>query len=156
MSRPEIELGAGYLMKRVQQGLRRRCDAALKPTGLSMAQYAALRALHDHPDASAAELARLCFVTRQSLRDVLGGLQTTGLVAYSDAPGRGRARALQVTPTGLRRLKSSHAAVEGVEADMLQGISAGARGQLASLLLRCAENLEARAVPGDAADPTPG
>ena len=29
-----------------------------------MAQYAALRALADHPDASASELARLCFVTR--------------------------------------------------------------------------------------------
>ena len=52
MAEPEIERGPGYLVKRVQQGLRRRCDAALKPTGLSMAQYALLRALHDHPDAS--------------------------------------------------------------------------------------------------------
>jgi DNA-binding MarR family transcriptional regulator len=64
----EKERSVGYLVKRVQQALRRRCDAALKPTGLSMAQYAALRALAEHPDASAAELARLCFVTRQSLR----------------------------------------------------------------------------------------
>jgi hypothetical protein len=53
MGRSQIELGAGYLVKRVQQGLRRRCDTALKPTGLSMSQYALLRALHDHPDASA-------------------------------------------------------------------------------------------------------
>ena len=139
----QTERGAGYLVKRVQQALRRRCDAALKPTGLSMAQYALLRALHDHPDASASELARLCFVTRQSLRDVLGGLRTAGLVALSAAPGRGRARALQLTPLGLRRLRDSHAAVEGVEAEMLHGISAAARDQFAALLLRCAENLEA-------------
>src|SRR5262249_46984688 len=112
MSRPQTERGAGYLVKRVQQALRRRCDAVLKPTGLSMAQYALLRALHDHPDASASELARLCFVTRQSLRDVLGGLRTAGLVALADAQGRGRARALQLTPLGLRCLKDSHAAVE--------------------------------------------
>jgi DNA-binding MarR family transcriptional regulator len=143
MGEPEIERGAGYLVKRVQQGLRRRCDAALKPTGLSMAQYALLRALHDHPDASASELARLCFVTRQSLRDVLNGLRTAGLVASSDAPGRGRARALQLTPVGVRSLKSSHAAVEGIQADMLHGISSAARGELAALLIRCAENLEA-------------
>jgi DNA-binding MarR family transcriptional regulator len=143
MSQPEIERGAGYLVKRVQQGLRRRCDAALKPSGLSMSQYALLRALHDHPDASASELARLCFVTRQSLRDVLDGLRTAALVGPSAAPRRGRARALQLTSDGLQRLKSSHAAVEGVESDMLQGISASAQGQLASLLLRCAENLEA-------------
>jgi DNA-binding MarR family transcriptional regulator len=143
MSHSRTERGAGYLVKRVQQALRRRCDAALKPTGLSMAQYALLRALHDHPDASASELARRCFVTRQSLRDVLSGLRTAGLVVLSDAQGRGRARALQLTPLGLRRLRNSHAAVEGVEAEMLHGISSRARGELASLLLRCAENLEA-------------
>jgi DNA-binding MarR family transcriptional regulator len=143
MGQSRTERGAGYLVKRVQQALRRRCDAALKPTGLSMAQYALLRALHDHPDASASELARLCFVTRQSLRDVLGGLRTAGLVALSDAQGRGRARALQLTPLGLRCLKDSHAAVEGVEAEMLHGIPSAGRNEFAALLIRCAENLEA-------------
>ena len=150
----EKERSVGYLVKRVQQGLRRRCDAALKPTGLSMAQYALLRALHDHPDASASELARLCFVTRQSLRDVLGGLRVAGLVALSDAPVRGRARGLQLTPLGLRRLKDSHAAVEGVEAEMLRGIPSAARNQLAALLIRCAENLEALPDLDAAAAPT--
>src|SRR6201985_3391969 len=124
----ETEHSVGYLVKRVQQGLRRRCDAALKPTGLSMAQYAALRALAEHPDASASDLARLCFVTRQSLRDVLGGLHTAGLVSESDTQGRGRARALQLTPLGLQRLDESHATVEGVEAEMLRGMPAAARG----------------------------
>jgi DNA-binding MarR family transcriptional regulator len=142
----QIERGSGYLVKRVQQGLRRRCDAALKPTGLSMAQYAVLRALHDHPDASASELARLCFVTRQSLRDVLGGLRAAGLVAASDTQAPGRARALEVTPLGSRRLKDSHAAIEDVETGMLHGIPASARRELAALLLRCAENLEAEPV----------
>jgi DNA-binding MarR family transcriptional regulator len=143
MSERDIERGAGYLVKRVQQGLRRRCDAALKPTALSMSQYAVLRALHDHPEASAAELARLCFVTRQSLRDVLLGLDKAGLVAPSGTPRTGRAQPLQLTPEGLRRLKSSHAAIEAVEVEMLQGISPSARDQFAALLLRCAENLEA-------------
>jgi DNA-binding MarR family transcriptional regulator len=145
MRQSQTERGAGYLVKRVQQALRRRCDAALKPTGLSMAQYALLRALHDHPDASAAELARRCFVTRQSLRDVLSGLTAAGLVGLSDAQAPGRARALQLTSTGLRRLRDSHAAIEAVEADMLRGIPSAARKQLAGLLERCAENLEAAA-----------
>jgi len=68
MVRSDTEDAVGYLVKRVQQSLRRRCDAALRPTGLSMAQYAALRALTDHPDASASELARLCFVTGSHCR----------------------------------------------------------------------------------------
>ena len=43
MGAVETELTVGYLIKRVQQALRRNCDAALRPTGLSMAQYTALR-----------------------------------------------------------------------------------------------------------------
>src|ERR1700747_2925362 len=111
----ETEHSVGYLVKRVQQGLRRRCDAALKPTGLSMAQYAVLRALADHPDASAAELARLCFVTRQSLHDFLSGLLTPTLVEPSHAAPRGRARSLHLTGLGKQRLTAAGAAVYEVE-----------------------------------------
>ena len=142
MAEPEIERGPGYLVKRVQQGLRRACDAALRPTGLSMAQYAVLRALADHPDASAAELARLCFVTRQSLQDVLSGLLTASLVEPSDGAPRGRARSLHLTGLGKRRLTAAGAAVYEVESSMVQGISAKGRRELADLLTRCAENLE--------------
>jgi len=142
MSESEVEAGAGYLVKRVQQSMRRRCDAALRPTGLSMAQYAALRALADHPDASASELARLCFVTRQSLQDLLAGLRSSGLVQSVASPGQGRAIALALTPSGRKRLAASHDAVLEVERVMVQGLSAGARQQLADLLTQCAENLE--------------
>jgi DNA-binding MarR family transcriptional regulator len=145
MSEPEVEGGAGYLVKRVQQSMRRRCDAALRPTGLSMAQYAALRALADHPDASASELARLCFVTRQSLQDLLAGLRSSGLVrsaAAAASSGQGRANALALTPVGRKRLAASHDAVLDVERSMVRGLSVSARHELADLLTRCAENLE--------------
>ena len=142
MQPSDAERSIGYLVKRVQQGLRRECDAALKPTGLSMAQYSTLRALHEHPEASAAELARLCFVTRQSLQDVLNGLRAAGLVETSDAPPRGRARSLQLTRLGSRRLSAAHDAVFGVEAVMLHGIPARDRRTVAEVLLRCAENVE--------------
>ncbi len=143
MVRTDTERAAGYLVKRVQQSLRRRCDAALRPSGLSMAQYAAMRALADHPEASAAELARLCFVTRQSLQDLLAGLRSAGFVRDAKVPLRGRARSLELTPTGAKRLSAAHAAVMAVETRMLDGISASAQRQLSSLLDRCAENLEA-------------
>ena len=142
MARSETERAVGYLVKRVQQSLRRRSDAALQSTGLSMAQYAVLRALADHPEASASELSRLCFVTRQSLQDVLSGLRSSGLVAESDRPARGRARALDLTALGAKRLAAAHATVMGVESTMTDGISATARRQLVAALTQCAENLE--------------
>lgn len=141
MAQPEVELAAGYLVKRVQQALRRRCDAALRPTGVSMAQYAALRALADHPEASASELARLCFVTRQSLQDMLGGLRSAGLIRVSAS--HGRTTALALTPAGRKRLAASHDAVLAVEEAMVEGLTPTARRQLAGVLTRCAENLEA-------------
>jgi len=142
MQQSEAERSVGYLVKRVQQGLRRRCDMALKPTGLSMAQYATLRALAEHPDASAAELARLCFVTRQSLQDVLAGLRAAGLVETADAPPRGRSRSLALTRLGSRRLSAAHDAVFAAEAVMLQGISGRDQRTVADVLAQCAKNLE--------------
>ncbi|MGA9612039.1 MAG: MarR family transcriptional regulator [Mycobacterium sp.] len=142
MQLSEAERSVGYLVKRVQQGLRRRCDTALKPTGLSMAQYATLRALAEHPDASAAELARLCFVTRQSLQDMAAGLRAAGLVETADAPLRGRSRSLALTRLGSRRLSAAHEAVFGVEAAMLEGVSAREQRSVADVLARCAQSLE--------------
>jgi DNA-binding MarR family transcriptional regulator len=143
MGESETERAVGYLVKRVQQSLRRRSDAALRSTGLSMAQYAVLRALADHPDASASDLSRLCFVTRQSLQDVLSGLRTSCLVSESGRPARGRARSLELTAVGAKRLAAAHAAVMAVDSAMTDGISATARHQLVAALTRCAENLEA-------------
>src|SRR6202020_3079527 len=115
MHATEAERSIGYLVKRVQQGLRCQCDLALKPTGLSMAQYSTLRALHEHPEASAAELARLCFVTRQSLQDVLSGLRAGGLVETADTPPRGGAPSPEVTRLGSRRLSAPPHAALAVE-----------------------------------------
>lgn len=142
MGEPVVERGAGYLVKRVQQSLRRSCDAALRPMGLSMAQYAVLRALADHPEASASELARLCFVTRQSLRDVLTALRSADLVRTATGSSGGRAVPLTLTAAGRRTLAASHDAVIAVELAMLQGLSAADRDDLEALLSRCAENLE--------------
>jgi DNA-binding MarR family transcriptional regulator len=141
----ETEHAAGYLVKRVQQSFRRRSDAALQAVGVSMSQYAVLRALADHPDASAADLARRCFVTRQSLGDVLAVLRTGGLVESTDVPPRGRSRALQLTAAGRDRLATADRAVMAVDAAMTAGLTRTDRQRLTDLLTRCAENLEQRA-----------
>jgi DNA-binding MarR family transcriptional regulator len=142
MQSTDTEGSVGYLVKRVQQSLRRRCDAALRPTGLSMAQYAALRALADLPEASASDLARRCFITRQSLQDVLTGLRSAGLVTDAASAPRGRARALALTAAGRKRLAAGDIAVNGVDAAMVEDMTPPERRQMAALLIRCAENLD--------------
>lgn len=143
MSDADAEQTVGYLVKRVQQALRRRCDTVLRPGGVSMAQYAALRALADIPDATASDLARRCFVTRQSAQDLVAGLRAAGLVRAPTPRSTGRAQPLELTAEGRRRLAVAHRAVMAVDDSMTEGLSAGARRELQSALRRCAANLEA-------------
>ena len=131
----------GYLVKRVQQLLRHVGDGELRPAGISMSQYAVLRALAEKPGASSAELARRCFVTRQSLQDVLSGLRSAGLVAVGEPAPGGRARPARLTDPGTAALALADEAVDRAEARMLDGIAPADRERLAGLLLRCAENL---------------
>jgi DNA-binding MarR family transcriptional regulator len=128
-------------VKQVQQLLRRACDSELRTSGLSVSQYAVLRELADRPGASAAELARRCFVTRQSLQDVLAGLRQNELVAV-DEPTRGRARPVTLTAAGRKWLHSAEKAMTRAENRMLAGLGTAEQQRLSELLQRCAQNLD--------------
>ncbi|SFW91823.1 MarR family winged helix-turn-helix transcriptional regulator [Amycolatopsis australiensis] len=131
----------GYLLKRAQQALHQACTERLRSLELSMSQYAVLRALDDHPGASSAELARITFVTRQSLRDVLGGLRTAGLVTVAEQASTGRARPVALTASGRAKLRAAEEVVTRVETEMLGDLSAGQQQSLADLLRTCIGNL---------------
>ena len=94
----ETERSIGYLVKRVQQALRRRCDAALKPTGLSMAQYAVLRALAEHP-ATINQIAKPFPVSLNTISKHVMVLERVGLVRREI---RGREHHCFIDPRPLR------------------------------------------------------
>lgn len=142
MSQEDIRSRVGYQVKRVQQRLRQVCDEELRGRGVSMAQYAVLRALADEPGLTSAELARRCFVTRQSLGDVLAGLTSGGLVEVTESVRSGRSRPVVLTPEGVALLAGADQAVRGVEERMTSGLDDADRHALVRLLERCAENLE--------------
>jgi DNA-binding MarR family transcriptional regulator len=131
----------GYLVKRAQLALNQACTDRLRPLELSMSQYAVLRALDDHPGASSAELARITFVTRQSLRDVLGGLRSAGLVTVAEQATTGRARPVALTASGRTKLHVADELVAEAEMRMLDGMSGADQRRLAALLLTCVANL---------------
>ncbi|GAA4613499.1 MULTISPECIES: MarR family winged helix-turn-helix transcriptional regulator [Saccharopolyspora] len=141
MSQEDVRHRVGYLVKQVQQSFHRACEERLRPLGLSMSQYAVLRALADAPGAPAAELARRTFVTRQSLRDVLHGLQAAGLVTVADRPATGRARPVSLTDRGRAVLEEANGVVLDVDDRMTSGIDPDDVRKLAALLTTCADNL---------------
>jgi DNA-binding MarR family transcriptional regulator len=119
-----VDLGSriGYQLKRVDTALRAAMEAALRPHGIGVTQYACLELLDQHPGLSNAELARGAFVTRQAMNVVLRGLQDAGLVHRAETADHGRARPATLTDEGRERLRSGRTAVLGVEARMLAGL----------------------------------
>ncbi|KAA5828777.1 MarR family transcriptional regulator [Saccharopolyspora hirsuta] len=141
MGQEGVRQRVGYLVKQVQQSFHRASEERLRPLGLSMSQYAVLRALADAPGAPAAELARRTFVTRQSLRDVLNGLQAAGLASVAERATAGRARPVSLTDRGRALLDEADAIVFDVDARMTSGFAPEDVQKLAALLATCADNL---------------
>jgi DNA-binding MarR family transcriptional regulator len=141
MGQGDVRQRIGYLIKQVDQTFRRSCEERLRELGLSMSQYALLRALADAPGAPAAELARRTFVTRQSLRDVLAGLTAAGLASVAARPTAGRALPTTLTEDGRALLDQADAIVLDVERRMIAGIPPSEVQHLASLLTACTRNL---------------
>jgi DNA-binding MarR family transcriptional regulator len=143
MSQEDVRQRIGYLVKHLQQVFHRSSEEGLRKIGLSMAQYAVLRALADAPGAPAAELARRTFVTRQSLRDVLSGLRTAGLASVADRPTAGRSRPVTLTDHGRELLGQADEIVFEVERRMLAELSPDDVRRLGGLLSACLAGLAA-------------
>lgn len=131
----------GYALKRAQHALRMSMDAALRPAGLTMPQYAVMCALEAEPGLSNARLARAAFVTAQTMQGVLANLERDGLVERRLAAGNARVLRGRLTAKGQGVLGDAHRAVAIVEDRMTASIGAQAVWPLTEVLDRCAEDL---------------
>lgn len=132
----------GYHLKRLQQALRMTMDAALRELDLTSAQYGALTALEDMPGVSSAALARACFVTAQTMNEIVQGLIATGLVTRQAHPEHGRIVQLSLTDEGSSRLAQAHQAIEAIEERMLTGLDSKQQSQFVQWLQQCSAALE--------------
>ena len=133
---------SSYRVKRLFQTLRARVDEALDPLGLSMPQYGAVTVLEAEGLLSNAALARLNFVTPQTMMRIVGGLEESGLVAR-EASGAGRSIRYTLTEEGQRTLEEAHALVTKIEQEMVGVLSPDGLAVFHHCLDRCAESLSA-------------
>lgn len=134
----------GYLIKRAQQALRLEMDNELQHLNLTTAQYAALSALEQNPKASNAALARDCFVTPQTMIEIIKNLETAGFVSRQSHPEHGRIIQTMLTPDGRTKLATAHQVIDDIEETMLTGLSPSNRQTLTIHLQQCLTNLEQR------------
>ncbi|MGI8721111.1 MAG: MarR family winged helix-turn-helix transcriptional regulator [Geodermatophilaceae bacterium] len=138
----DLETRIGYAAKRLQQAVRAAAERRLAPLGLTMPQYAVLSALGRSPGLSNSELARRCFVTRQSMNDVLAGLLRVGLVTRVPHPRDGRVQRTQLTVAAQDVMARGDQALAEVEEQMAVGLTESQRRRLLELMWTCTTNLE--------------
>ncbi len=132
----------GLLLRQAEQTLLRAKSAALKPVGLTLAQYAALAELEQQPGIAAATLARACLVTPQAMMVVLKSSEEQGLVTRRAHPRHPNVLELHLTDAGREALHDGQERVRPVERRVLGAFSAGERLTLAALLSRWVEAAE--------------
>jgi DNA-binding MarR family transcriptional regulator len=133
----------GRVLKRAEQTLLRAKSAALKPLGLTLAQYVALSELDLQPGITAAALARASLVTPQAMMVVLKALEQQGLIERSPHARHQNVLEVRITPAGNEVLEAARRQVQPVERRVLDAFSAKERKQLAALLTRFVEAAEA-------------
>lgn len=128
----------GYALKRAQHAMRQHMDRQLRELGLSAPQYAVLASVEREPGASNAQLARLAFVTPQTMQAMLVKLEQAGLIVRQPDAAHGRIQRTLLTPRGQQVLQQAHRAAQTSESLA----RAAASGDAVAMLQRVAAALE--------------
>ncbi|WP_274561747.1 MarR family winged helix-turn-helix transcriptional regulator [Streptomyces spiramyceticus] len=132
----------GSHVKRAEQALSAAKYAALKPAGVTVAQYAALLFLVEKPGISAAALARACGVTPPTMNTVLKNLQERGLIERTPHEWHKNILETRLTEQGKAVMADADARAVRVERALADEFSDEERQLLVGLLARCTDLLE--------------
>lgn len=130
-----------YSVKQVELAIRAQLDELLKPWRVTALQYTALAVLDQRNDLTAAELARNSFVRMQSMADLVGSLERSGLVRRQRDVKDRRRWLISLTPDGRQLLSEASGEVAALEALMITGLSARTVEELRVGLDTCRRNL---------------
>lgn len=124
----------GLAVKRLQVKHHRAATDALRPLGITLVQWDALRHLHAHPGASLHDLAVLTFQTDQALGTLAARLEARGLIRRTS--GAGRAIRPELTSEGERVFAEGRAITERVVGRSFASLDEDERVVLGDMLER--------------------
>lgn len=136
------EPGLGRVLKRAEQSLLRAKSAAVKPAGLTLAQYVALAELDAQPGITGATLARACLVTPQAMMVVLKAMQEQGLIQRITHPRHPNVLEIHLTRVGHEALDTARQLAEPVEQRLRNSLSPQEQTTLRGLLTRLIDAVE--------------
>ena len=124
----------GHAVKRLQVKHHRAATDALRPLGVTLVQWDALRHLQAHPGASLHDLALLTFQTDQAFGTLAARLEARGLIRR--VSGAGRAIRPELTPEGRRVFAEGQHVTERVVGESFSPLDAEERAVFGGMLAR--------------------
>jgi DNA-binding MarR family transcriptional regulator len=111
----------GYLVRQASVAVRAAMEKALAELEITPPQFSVLTMIVAYPGVSGADLARLTFLTPQTINVIVGNLERAGAITKSAHAVHGRILQLTATAKGQALLKRCRSRVMEVE-DRLAGL----------------------------------
>lgn len=131
-------------MKRLLTGYRTLLEVELEKESITLAQLRMLNALHEDPECSAAELARTCYVTPQSMQAIVTRAEKDGLIQRRPSANNRRVLTAQLTQEGRRVLERGTSLWTLISRDMWVDSKLSELQMLSGMLSAAAERLQPR------------
>ncbi|MEV0533847.1 MarR family transcriptional regulator [Kitasatospora sp. NPDC050463] len=123
-------------IRRAEQALMAHHEAVLRGHGLTMTQYTVLLTLSREGGMSAAQLARACGVTQQSMASVLSNLEGKRLIGRAPSPTHAKVQIATPTDQGRDVLDRAYDEVIVLERALTTAFTPAEHASLVELLER--------------------
>jgi len=112
----------GYLLRQASVALRGAMDRTLADLGVTTPQFSVLTMIAAYPGLSGADLAKLTFLTPQTINVVVRNLERDGAIEKTAHATHGRILRLHATAKGQALLKRCRARVGVLEVEMVRAL----------------------------------
>ncbi|QQO21734.1 MarR family transcriptional regulator [Bradyrhizobium diazoefficiens] len=132
----------GYLLRQAHAAVRLTTERTLADLGVTSPQFAVLTMLNAYPGLSGADVARLTFLTPQTVGVIIRNLERDGAILKTPHPVHGRIQQWTLTPRGARLLKACRERVMALESRLARNLDSKAETAIRRWLAGLAADLQ--------------
>lgn len=132
----------GYLLRQAHAAVRLTMERTLADLGVTSPQFAVLTMLRAYPGLSGADVARLTFLTPQTVGVIIRNLERDGAIVMTPHPVHGRIQQWTLTPRGATLLKECRGRVIALEKRLARDLDTKAEASIRRWLAGIATDLQ--------------
>lgn len=132
----------GYLLRQAHAAVRLTMERTLADLGVTSPQFAVLTMLNAYPGLSGADVARLTFLTPQTVGVIIRNLERDGAIRMTPHPVHGRIQQWALTPRGATLLKACRDRVIALEKRLAGSVDAKTEASIRHWLASVATELQ--------------